>query len=142
MTRRVANHVEIGLAAAGPVVVGRNWLTPEGEASVRHEVGWAEVRLSGWRAGPFEVGTSGGAGVFRTEVAGVKPPELSRKGQVWSFAATLAGHLEFPLGGNAAIGMTLRAIGLTPRPAVGVGNTNAVVLFPLLGVSAGLLVGF
>jgi hypothetical protein len=38
--------------------------------------------------------------------------------------------------------MTLRAIGLTPRPAVGVGNTNAVVLFPLLGVSAGLLVGF
>jgi len=142
MTRRVANHIEIGLAAAGPVVVGRNWLTPEGEASIRHELGWAELRLAGWRVGPFEVGTSAGAGAFRTEVAGVKPPDLSRKNQVWSFAGTLAGHLELPLGGNAAIGMTLRSIGLTPRPAVGVGSANAVVLFPLLGVSAGLLVGF
>ncbi|HMI85555.1 MAG TPA: hypothetical protein VK550_15770 [Polyangiaceae bacterium] len=142
LTRRVADHVEIGLVAAGPVIVGRNWATPEGEASVRHEFGWAELRLSGWRAGPFVVGTSGGAGVFRTEAAGIKPRELSTPAQVWSFAGTVGGHVELPLGGNAAIGATLRAIGLTPRPSVGIGRTEAVVLFPLLGVSAGLLVGF
>ena len=142
LTRRVAEHIEIGLVAAGPVVVGRNWATTEGEASVRHELGWAELRLSGWHAGPFVVGASAGAGVFRMEVAGVKPPERSRANQVWGFAGTVAGHIELPLGGNAAIGTTLRAIGLTPRPAVGVGRTEAVVVFPLLGVSAGLLVGF
>jgi hypothetical protein len=142
LTRRVAEHIEIGLVAAGPIVVGRNWATPEGEASVRHELGWAELRLSGWHAGPFVVGASGGAGVFRMEVAGIKPREHSTSNQVWSFAGTVAGHVELPLGGNAAIGTTLRAIGLTPRPAVGIGATEAVVLFPLLGVSAGLLVGF
>jgi hypothetical protein len=142
LTRRVANHVEVGLAAAGPVVVGRNWAIPEGEASIRHEIGWAEVRVSGWSAGPVILAGSGGAGVFRMEVAGIKPPELSTGDQVWSFAATLAGHVEVPLGGNASIGMTLRAIGLTPRPSVGIGRTEAVVQFPLLGASAGLLVGF
>jgi hypothetical protein len=142
LTRRVANHVEVGVAAAGPVVLGRNWAVPEGEASVRHEMGWAEVRLSGWSAGPLVVGVSGGAGIFRIEVNGIKPRELSTPDQKWSFAATLAGHLEVPIGGNAAIGMTLRAIGLTPRPAVGIGTTEAVIQFPLLGVSAGLLVGF
>jgi hypothetical protein len=76
------------------------------------------------------------------EVRGINPAELSTGNQVWSFAATLAGHVELPLGGNAAVGLTLRGIGLDPRPAVRVGNTIAVVQFPLLGVSAGLLVGF
>ena len=142
LTRRVADHIELGLTAAGPVVVGRNWATTEGEATVHHQIGWAELRLSGWSAGPFMVGTSLGAGVLRMVVRGVRPTDLSRGDQAWSFAATLAGHAEIPLGGNAAIGMTLRAIGLTPRPAVGVGTTNAVIQFPLLGVSAGLLVAF
>jgi hypothetical protein len=142
LTHRVADHVEVGLTAAGPIVVGRNWATSEGEASIRQQMGWADVRLSGWNAGPVVLGTSAGAGVFRMEVAGIKPRELTDSDQVWSFAATLAGHVELPLGGNAALGMTLRAIGLTPRPAVGIGATNAVVQFPLLGVSAGLVVGF
>jgi hypothetical protein len=142
LTRRVVDGIEVGLAAAGPVVVGRNWATSEGSASVHSELGWAEFRLSGWNAGPVVLGASAGAGVFRMVVRGIQPAELSRPDQVWSFAAMLAGHVEVSLGGNAAIGMTLRAIGLTPRPAVGVGRTNAVVQFPLLGVSAGLLVGF
>jgi len=143
LTRRVVDHVEIGVAAAGPIVLGQNWATTEGAANVRHEVGWFEVRLSGWRAGPVLLGASAGAGAFRTEVWGIRPPERSTTGnQVWSFATTLAGHVELPLGGNAAIGITLRALGLTPRPAVGVGNSTAVIQFPLLGASAGLLVGF
>jgi hypothetical protein len=142
LTRRVIEHVEVGLAAAGPIVVGRNWATSEGEASIRHLIGWAEVRLSGWYVGPVVVGASGGAGVLRMEVTGIKPRERSAGDQVWSFAGTLAGHVELPLGGNAAIGMTLRGIGLTPRPAVAIGGTHAVIQFPLLSVSAGLLVGF
>jgi hypothetical protein len=142
LARRIAEHLEIGLVAAGPVVLGTNWATSEGAASVRQELGWAELRFSGWPLGPFLVGASTGAGVMRMEVQGIRPANLSHPDQTWSFAALLAGHLELPLGGNAAIGMTLRAIGLTPRPAVGVGTTEAVVLFPLLGASAGLLVAF
>jgi len=140
--RRLADHVEIGLFAAGPVVLGTNWATPEGTASMRQELGWAELRFSGWPVGPLVVGTSVGAGVMRMEVQGIRPPGLSHPDQTWSFAALLAGHIELPLGGNAAIGMTLRAIGLTPRPAVGVGSTVTVIQFPLLGASAGLLVAF
>jgi hypothetical protein len=143
LMRRVAEHIEVGLAAAGPVVVGRNWATTEGEATIHHQVGWAEVRLSGLSAGPFVLGTSLGAGVLRMVVKGIRPTDLSTTGeQVWSFAATLAGHAEIPLGGNAAIGMTLRAIGLEPQPGVRVGSTVTVIDFPLLGVSAGLLVAF
>jgi hypothetical protein len=142
LTRRLAEHVELGLTAAGPVVVGRNWATTEGEATVHHQIGWAELRFSGWSVGPLEVGASAGAGALRMVVQGVRPADLSRGDQVWSFATTLAGHAEIPLGGNAAIGMTLRAIGLTPRPAVEVGSSVAVIQFPLLGASAGLLVGF
>ena len=142
LTRRLADHIEIGLTAAGPVVVGRNWATTEGEAKVQHQIGWAELRFSGWSAGPIDVGASVGAGGLRMVVGGVRPADLSEDGQVWSFAATLAGHVEIPLGGNAAIGMTLRAIGLTPRPSVQVGHSFAVIQFPLLGASAGLLVGF
>jgi hypothetical protein len=104
--------------------------------------GWGELRWNGFPVGPFVVGTSAGAGAFRMEVRGLRPSDLSTDGQVWSFAATLAGHAELPLGGNAAIGVTVRAIGLTPRPGVAVGNDVAVVQFPLLAASAGLLVAF
>jgi hypothetical protein len=142
LTRRLAEHVEVGLTVAGPVVVGRNWATTEGEAKVQHQIGWAELRLSGWSAGPFMVGTSVGAGALRLVVRGEQPAELSKSDQAWTFAATLAGHAEIPLGRNAAIGMTLRAIGLTPRPGVRIGNTVAMVEFPLLGASVGLLVAF
>ena len=142
LTRRVARHVEVGLTAAGPVVVGRNWATTEGEATIHHQVGWVELRLSGWSAGPFVLGTSVGAGALRMVVKGVRPADLSDGDQVWSFAATLAGHADIPLGGNAAIGMTLRAIGLEPRPGVQVGTVTTVIEFPLLGASAGLLVAF
>jgi hypothetical protein len=142
LTRRVGEHIAVGLAAAGPVMVGTNWATPEGAASIHHEFGWADLHLTGWQAGPFVLGASAGPGVLRMVVRGIKPAELSTGNQTWSFAATAAGHLELPLGGNASIGLTLRAIGLTPRPAVGVGRTIAVIQFPLLGVSAGLLVAF
>ena len=142
LTRRIVDHVEIGLAAAGPIVVGENWATSEGEASIRHMLGWAEARFSGWSAGPFLVGASLGAGVFRMEVQGIRPSDRSTGDQVWSFAGMVDAHLELPLGGSAALGLAARAIGLTPRPAVGVGTTNAVIQFPLLGASAGLLVGF
>jgi hypothetical protein len=144
LSHRVADHVELGVYAAGPIVLGKNWGTSEGAASVRHEMGWADVRLTGWSMGPFVVGASAGVGGFRLEAQGVKPPDLIVSGgaQVWSFAATLASHLELPLGSNAAVGVTLRAIGLTPRPAVRIGTTDAVVLFPLLSASAGLLVAF
>ena len=142
LARRIADHLEIGLVAAGPVVLGTNWATSERSASVREELGWLELRFSGWALGPFVAGVSAGAGVMRLEVQGIRPAELSGKDQAWSFAVPLAGHLDLPLGGNAAIGVTVRAIGLTPRPGVGVGTTEAVVLFPLLGASAGLLVAF
>jgi hypothetical protein len=142
LTRRLADHVEVGLTAAGPVVVGRNWRTIDGEANVHHQIGWAELRLSGWSAGPIDVGASLGAGALRMVVHGVDPQDRSVDDQTWSFAATLAGHAEIPLGGNAAIGVTLRAIGLTPRPSVQVDRSFAVIEFPLLGASAGLLVGF
>jgi hypothetical protein len=142
LNRRVTEHLEVGVAAAGPIVVGQNWGTPEGAASVRHELGWVEGRLNGLNAGPLVLGASLGAGVFRTEVQGIRPADLSAGNQVWSFAALLAGHAELPLGGNAALGVTLRAIALTPRPAVGIGESVAVIQLPLLGVSTGLLVGF
>jgi hypothetical protein len=144
LSHRLADHVDLGIFVAGPIVLGKNWGTPDGATSVRHEMGWAELRLTGWSAGPFVFGTSAGVGGFRLEVQGLKPTDLVKVNgdQVWSFAATLAGHLDLPLGGNAAIGVTVRAIGLTPRPGVRVGTSEAVIEFPLLGASAGLLVAF
>jgi hypothetical protein len=142
LAHRLRDRLEIGLNAAGPLV-GPSWRTAQGSAAVRQVLAWAELKVTGWRSGLFDVSASLGAGVHHLQAQGEPNPPLgSRSDHVVSFAGTLGAHGELHLSSNAAIGLTLLAIGLTPRPGVGLGDSTAVVQFPLLGASAGLFVGF
>jgi hypothetical protein len=142
LAHRFRERFEIGISATGPLV-GPSWRTAQGSAAVRQALAWAEVKFSAWRSELFELSASLGAGVHHLQAQGeANPPLGSRSDHVTSFAGTLGAHGELHLGGSAAIGLTLRAVGLTPRPGVGLGDSVALVQFPLLGASAGLCVGF
>jgi hypothetical protein len=142
LSHRLRDRLELGISAAGPLV-GTSWRTAQGSAAVRQLLAWAELKVSAWRSDLFDVGASLGAGIHHLQAQGEPNPPLgSRSDHVLSFAGTLGAHGELHLSSSAAIGLTVRAIGLTPRPGVGLGNSTAVVQFPLLGASAGLFVGF
>jgi hypothetical protein len=136
------DRFELGIGAAGPLV-GPSWRTAEGAAAVRQALAWAEVKWSAYTSELVDVSASLGAGVHHLQAQGEADPPLgSRSDHVLSFAGTLGAHGELHLGSSAAIGLTVRAVGLTPRPGVSLGNSVALVQFPLLGASAGLCVGF
>jgi hypothetical protein len=139
---RFRDRMEVGIGAAGPLI-GSGWRTAQGSATVRQALAWAELKVAAWRSELFDVSASLGAGVHQLQAQGeANPPLGSRSDHVVSFAGTLGAQGELHLGSSAAIGLTVRATGLTPRPGVGVGNTVALVQFPLLGASVGLCVGF
>jgi hypothetical protein len=142
LSRRLGERTDVGILLAGPLV-GPTLRTSEGSASVRQELGWVEVRVLAWEARPIEVGASLAAGVHRLEAQGrPNPPLLAKNEDAWSFAGAVGAHGEVRLTTNAAIGLNVRAIALTPRPGVAVNTSVGMLQFPLLGGSVGLLVGF
>ncbi len=142
LSRRFGERVAAGVLLAGPLI-GPSFRTSEGSASVRQELGWAEVKMLVWESRPIELGASFSAGVHRLEAQGrPNPPLLAKNEDAWSFAGAVGAHGELRLTTNAAIGLNLRAIGLAPRPGVAVDTNVGMLQFPLLSGSVGLLVGF
>ncbi|HKQ68836.1 MAG TPA: hypothetical protein VJT73_05825 [Polyangiaceae bacterium] len=142
LRRRLAQRLQIGIMAAGPVV-GPDWTTAEGSAALRQLIAWGELKASAWQSQRFDVSGSLSLGVHHLAARGeAMPPLLSRTDQVWSMAVAVGAHAEARLTSSAAIGLTARAIGLAPRPGVQVGEQLASVAFPLLNASVGLEVGF
>jgi hypothetical protein len=142
LSHRLRDRVEVGISAAGPLV-GPSWRTAQGTASVRQILAWAELKIVAFRSEIFDVSASAGAGVHDLQAQGeANPPLGSQSDHVTSFAGTVGAHGELHLTSSAAVGVTVRAIGLTPRPGIGIGESTTVVQFPVLAASAGLFVGF
>ena len=137
-----SESVSVGILVSGPLI-GASWETNEGSAFVRQEIGWAEARLSWWRMRRVDLGATLAAGAhYLTAQGAAKPPLASQSDQIWSLAGAIGADGSFHLTSNAGVAITLRAIGLTPRAGVGVGNNTTVLQLPLLSASAGFLVGF
>jgi hypothetical protein len=140
--RYVSPAVRVGVLISGPII-GATWETSEGSAFIRQHVGWAEIRLSWWRTHWLDLGASAAGGVHYLAAQGAaKLPLLSQHESVWSAAAVVGADGSFRLTSNAALSLTVRAIGLAPKAGVGVGKSTTVLELPLLSASAGLLVGF
>jgi hypothetical protein len=141
--RRISVPIRIGILVSGPLV-GASWKTEDGTAFVRHHLGWLELRTSWWRPERFDFGATLGLGAHYLTAHGAtpKPPLQSQNDQVWSLAGAFGIDGSFRLTSNASLALAVRAVGLTPRPGVGVGTDVTVVQSPLLSASAGLLVGF
>jgi hypothetical protein len=140
--RRVSGAVRLGLLVSGPLV-GASWQTSDGSASVRQHVGFADLRISWWRSERIDFGASVVVGAHYLIARGTaNPPLVSRTDDVWSFAAGCGADGSFHLTSNAGVALGVRAMELTPRPGVGVGNEATVLQLPVLSASAGFLVGF
>jgi hypothetical protein len=142
-SRRLSDLVAIGLLVSGPLV-GASWETGDGAALVRQHLALAEIKASWWHSKRLELGASLAAGshYLNAQGTGAKLPFASKSDEVWSFAGAIAAFGNVALTPSAKIGLTVRAVGVTPKPGVGVGNDATVLQWPLLGVSAGLVVGF
>jgi hypothetical protein len=140
--RYVTPVARVGVLVSGPII-GATWETPEGSAFIRQYVAWAEIRLSWWRTQWLDLGASAAGGAHYLGARGeAKLPLYSQSESVWSAAAVVGADGSFRLTSNAALSLTVRAIGLAPKAGVGVGKSTTVLELPLLSASAGLLVGF
>ncbi len=142
LARRISGPLRVGVLISGPLA-GARWETSEGTALVRQQVGWIELRLAWFQSSRIDLGASAAIGAHHlTAVGNAKRPLLSQTDQVWSLAGTLGvdGSFRFTSNTGATIGM--RAMGLSPRPGVGVGTSATVLQLPLLSASVGLLVAF
>ena len=141
-SRHLSGPVRIGILVSGPLV-GASWEATFGSASLRQEIGLAEVRASWWRSRRLDFGISLAGGVHHLTAQGTaRAPRLSQTEQVWSVAGALGADGSFHLTSNTAIALAVRAIALSPKPAVAVWTETTVLQLPLLSASAGLLVGF
>ena len=114
VSRRLSERMELGILVAGPLV--GNWEATEGSTSLRQEVGWAEFKITAWRSRAFEVGASLAGGVHHFQAqTDANPPYVSLGSQqVWSFVGAFGLHGDLRMAGNAALGLTVRAIPLIP----------------------------
>jgi hypothetical protein len=142
LARHLSGPFRVGILLSGPLV-GASWATSAGTAAIRQNIGLADVRISWWRSDRIDLGASISIGAHYLIARGTAtPPLLSRSDDVWSLAAGCGADGSFRLTSNAGLALGVRAIGLTPRPGVGVGHETTVLEFPVLSASAGLLVGF
>jgi hypothetical protein len=124
--------------------VGASWQTSEGSALVRQHLALAELKIDCWRSRYLDLAASiaGGSHYLNAQGTGATFPLASQTDDVWSFAGAIAAHGDVLLTPSAAIGLTIRAVGLMPKAGVGVGSDTTVLQWPLLSASAGLVVGF
>lgn len=143
LSRSIFGPLRAGIFLTGPLV-GPSWDESEGSGFIRQQMGWGEVRISWWRTHGFDLGASLAGGVHHLAAHGTaaKSPLLPQNDQVWSLAGVVGADGSFRFTSNIGAAFAIRAIGLTPRPGVGVGTSSTVLHLPLLSASAGLLVAF
>ncbi|MGC4091187.1 MAG: hypothetical protein QM756_25585 [Polyangiaceae bacterium] len=139
---RPAERLWIGLLAAGPAV-GATWTTEAGSASVRQELAVAHLGVTVVQAPRFALRPTLLAGVYHLQAQGeVEAPLIAQSAQVTSFIAGAGLEAELRLSNAFSIGLELDALGLSPRPAVAVYQSQYAFSWPYLAASAGVGVQF
>lgn len=138
---QIWDSFELGLVIAGPLL-GASFHGDNGSASSRQEIAWIQGRYMFLHAEPFELGAELGLGMHFLQAEGQpEPPLVPRSDSVYGFLGTLGAHARFALGSSAAIGLSLRGIGLFPRQGVAVLDEAALLGQPLFSASLGAIVG-
>jgi hypothetical protein len=138
----IGDRADLGIALAGPLL-GAGWQTSEGSASVGQGLGWTELRVHALRSRWLTLGGNLALGGHYLHAQGQAiSPLVSRSDQVWSLLGALGVHAEVSFIARAAIVLSLRALMLTPRPGLGIGQRTAVIDLPVLSASAGVMLGF
>lgn len=142
LSRRLSDRFTLGLGFAGPLL-GASYRASTGSASIRQELGWAELGVTAARSGIFSVEGTLGLGLYhltaRSEVA---PPLSSRSDDVTSFAGSLGALFELDATDSVAAVAGISAVLLTPRPGVAIGSERTLFLEPLLRAELGMAVNF
>jgi hypothetical protein len=142
IAHRVSDPVRVGLFVSGPLA-GATFQLPDGSAFVRQTLGCVDARFSFLRSRALELDVNIAGGVHYLGANSTpRAPLIAKPAHVWSAAGALGIGGSFRLTSNAALGISLHAITLSPKAGVGVGNDSTVLQSPLLSASAGLLVDF
>lgn len=141
-SRRLSGRFAVGLGLAGPLI-GATYRASTGSASIRQELGWAELGVTALRAGIFALEGTAGIGVYHLEARSeVAPPLASRSDHVTSFAGSAGALFELDATENVAAVAGVSAVVFTPRPGVAIGPERTLFLQPLLRAELGMAVNF
>jgi hypothetical protein len=139
---RLGERVNVGLTFAAPLMFAV-WRTNEGSASVRQQLAWAELRLHALRSRMWKLGVNAAVGEHYLNAQGqANAPLVSRTDSVWSWLFALGAHAQLNVADSTALLVSVRALLLTPRPAVGIGQRTTAIALPALCATAGVLLGF
>lgn len=132
----------IGLSLVGPLL-GARFRASIGSASLRQELGQIQASFRVSPPGRFELTSVVGAGAYHLQAQGeVVSPLNSRTSAVWSFVGSGGFEARCKLTRALAVGGSIQALLLAPRPAVAVDTELEELGQPLLLATAGLGVAF
>jgi hypothetical protein len=132
---------ELGLMFAGPLM-GTRFRADRGAATARQELGWLDSKISLFRSPLFEGGLDLGFGAHFLQAQGqAEPPLRSRSDSVWGVVACLGAHARVDLSSAAALGVSLRALGMLPKQGIALMSDQVELAQPLFSASAGVIVG-
>jgi hypothetical protein len=137
---RVTDRSAIGLVVAGPLI-GAEFSAANGSATMTQALGVLEARLSVLRPGAFAVGPSLAFGAYHLSAAGrATPPLVSKDDGAWSAIAGGGVFFQARLWSRVAATVSSRVFGIFPPVGVAVGDESAVIRFPVLETSLGVMV--
>jgi hypothetical protein len=141
LARRLSSRLALELSLMGPVI-GHAYDGAAATANLREEIGTLSLarRLVEGRLALDIVQGFGGAHLDARGEA--SSPWLDQSSSAWAAVSTTGGHVGLGLSPHLAIGVSVAAVFLLPRPVLEVGNTSYVVHQPMLLVSGGLEYGF
>jgi len=137
---RVSDRAAVGVVGAGPVV-GAEFTSPNGSASMTQGLGVLDARLSLVKSRVLELGPALAAGAYHLGATGrAEPPLVSKEDDTW--AAIFGGgvFLQARLWNRVAASVSSRVFGLAPSVGIAVGDDSAVMKFPVFEASAGVKV--
>jgi hypothetical protein len=135
------DRLSIGVVIAGPLV-GAKFSAASGEASMTQALGVVDARLSIFRSRWFEAGPSLSFGAYHLSAAGIaRPPLISKEDRTWAAIGGGGGFFQARLGGNVAAGLSARVFGTLPQVGVSVADDVALLRFPIVETSLGIVVG-
>lgn len=133
-------RLALGVVGAGPLV-GAEFSATTGSASMTQALGLLEARLSMVQSRAFEAGPSLAVGAYHLGATGrARPPLTSKQDDTWAAIGGGGAFLSARLWRRVAAGISARVFGLAPRVGVAIGDESAVIRFPLVETSLGVVV--
>jgi hypothetical protein len=139
-TYRISEALSAGIMVAGPIA-GVTFDTQYGSASLRQELGWAELRWDLLRTASARLGLQMIGGLIFIQAQGQPgAPLVGLSDNLWGSLWGWGVHSQLQLAPRLALEFTLRAFGTAPRLGVALQQERTTIDFPILAGSLGLSV--